>query len=72
MRCAECVRLTAERDRRRRAFQTAQKLFDDPESDSRLGRGLEIRTQVQDALMALNFAQTELTHHRDEHDLITQ
>lgn len=67
MPCPECVRLTAERDRRHRAFLRVQKLFDYADHHPPNERQLELRTAVQDALMELNFAQTELTHHRDQH-----
>ncbi len=68
MPCSECVRLTAERDRRHRAFLSVQKLFDDAYGDAVAERYLELRTVVQETLLQLNFAQTELTHHRDQHE----
>ena len=70
MRCSECVRLTSERDRRHRAFLTVQKLLDDADTDILIAKGTELRTLVHDALMELNFAQTELTHHRDHHESV--
>lgn len=76
MRCSECDRLTAERDRLHRAFLTLRKLLDDTDGitlvGTLIGRDTDVRRRLQDALMELNLAQAQLTDHRDEHDLITQ
>lgn len=67
MDCAECQRLTIERERLQRAYETAHAALNAIETSTDSDEYTRLRAAVQEAKLDLDVASIQFSQHQDRH-----